>query len=79
MLSCYFVILLSCYLDILLSPDNKENKVGGASFLSQLSLLFLKVTVELSLRADKELKEGDQIPIQFVVRFAGMSLFYLSL
>ena len=61
------------------SPDNKENKVGGASFLSQLSLLFLKVTVELSLRADKELKEGDQIPIQFVVRFAGMSLFYLSL
>ena len=32
-----------------------------------------KVTVELSLRADKESKDGDQIPIQFVVRFAGMS------
>ena len=27
------------------------------------------------MRADKELKEGDQIPIQFVVRFAGISLF----
>ena len=42
-------------------------------------ILSFKVTVELSLRADKELKEGDQIPIQFVVRFAGMSLYHLSL
>ena len=39
-----------------------------------LLILSFKVTVELSLRADKELKDGDQIPIQFVVRFAGMSL-----
>ena len=54
------------------SPDDDQNKVGGSILLLILSF---KVTVELSLRADKELKDGDQIPIQFVVRFAGMHLF----
>ena len=59
--------------------DNEQNRVIGlifqccASNLVDLSLSFFKkVTVELSLRADKELKDGDQIPVQFIARFAGV-------
>ena len=53
------------------SPDSKQNRVSTS--LSTHQVVSSKVTVELSLRADKESKDGDQIPIQFVVRFAGMS------
>ena len=57
------------------SPGDEQNRVGTEHLCSCEQLIpFLKVTVELSVRADKELKDGDQIPIQFVVRFAGTCL-----
>ena len=54
--------------------DNEQNRVRNTQWLRALRTLVSfvqKVTVELSVRADKELKDGDQIPIQFIVRFAG--------
>ena len=54
--------------------DNEQNRVRNTQWLRALRTLVSfvqKVKVELSVRADKELKDGDQIPIQFIVRFAG--------